>query len=198
MTTLIVGCASVCVLSYLTTSGTRWAPVGVVGALAVIVPTTTALILVWRDWDDDADVLWRTFGVGVVCALTLAQICLLLVLAARRRNLRLVLSVTVVLAVVLALTISGSLVEVIQGDLGKFIGIVAILDVLGTLVTIALAKFVGREESTEDLAAHGIVRVTLGGDQSAEVERLARATGRRSDELVAEAVDRFLHAADRA
>src|SRR4051795_12384942 len=83
LTTLIVGCASICVLCYLATAGTRWAAVGVAGAAVLVLPVVTSLSLVWLDWDlfdSDSEGTLKAFGVGVVGAVTLAQVCLLLAL----------------------------------------------------------------------------------------------------------------------
>src|SRR5690348_11263383 len=95
LTTLVVGSASICMPCTLATSGTRFAPVGVVGAVATLVPTATALHLVWQDWDHVPDGELKLFGVGVVAAVTLSQVCLLLALAGARTHLRWVLAATV-------------------------------------------------------------------------------------------------------
>src|SRR5690242_21875291 len=67
LTTLIVGCASICVLCYLATAESRWAPVGATGGLVLVLPVVASLMLVWADWDlfdDDMDGVWKGFGVG--------------------------------------------------------------------------------------------------------------------------------------
>jgi len=88
--------------------------------------------------------------------------------------------------------VSGMIIEAIDADnVWRVLGIAAILDVLGTLVTIALAKFGGRDEPAP---ARGTLQITIGADQAAELESLARRTGRPADHLVAEAVERFLGA----
>jgi len=192
LTTLIVGSTSICVLCYLATAGTRWVAIGVAGGLVVLLPLATALVLVWGDWDGDTDheVLLKTFGIGVVLAVTLAQLCLLLALAGSRRPLAFVLWATVAMAVTVAGLVCGLITEAVDGDIWKLLGIVAILDVLGTLVTISLAKFGGAEEATN--RGGGPVRVTLSPTHSAAVAERARVTGRSRDEIVAEALDRFL------
>lgn len=190
LTTLIAGCASICMLCYLATAGTRWAPVGVLGAVVLVLPTLTALMLVWSDWHGDDEGLWKSYGIGVVGAVTLAQICLLLALAAGREALAVVLWGTVALAVVLAILISGLILGEVETDsIWRVLGIVGILDVLGTLVTIALAKFGGRDESP---AGEGRLRVTLSESHSVALARLSQRTGRSAVDLVAEAVDRYV------
>jgi hypothetical protein len=197
LTTLIVGCASICVLCYLATAGTRWAAVGVTGALVLVVPVATSLVLVWVDWDffdNDMDGTMKAFGVGVLAAATLAQVCLLLALAGSRQSLAFVLWPTVGLAAVLAILVSGTILGEVDADaLWRLIGVVAILDVLGTLVTIALAKFGGRDDANPAVtAANDGVRVTLSAAHAVRIEELSRATGRSPSDLVAEAVDRYL------
>jgi hypothetical protein len=95
-------------------------------------------------------------GPGVVAAATLAQICMLLALAGDRPALGLVLWPTVGLAAVLAVLVSGTILgEVDAGDFWRLIGVIAILDVLGTLVTIALAKFgVSRHPDAASVGHH--------------------------------------------
>lgn len=198
LTTLIVGCASICVLCYLATAGTRWAPVGGLGGVVLLLPTVTALILVWSDWESHGDGLWKSYGVGVVGAVTLAQICLLLALAAARRALAVVLWSTVALASLLALLVTGLILGEIEGDsTWRLFGVVAILDVLGTLVTIALAKFTdvgdqGSARPAERVLDTTTVRLAL--DQAETLGLLAIRTGRSTDALVADAVAQYLRA----
>ena len=189
LTTLIVGCASICVLCYLATAGSPWAAVGGVGALVLVLPVVTSLVLVWHDWDDFSfpDEAWgKWFGVGAVLAATLAQICLLLALATRS-GLRFVLWSTIALATVLAVVISGMIINEVETDNGwRFIGVVAILDVLGTLVTIALAKFGRGPARFEDDP------LLLPPGLDAQLAERAAAQGRSRASLLAEAVEQFL------
>jgi F0F1-type ATP synthase assembly protein I len=189
LTTLIVGCASICVLSDLATAGTRWWPVGLVGGVVVLLPVVTALWLVWAEWGGDASGLRKAFGIGVVLAVTFAQLCLLLALAGEGR-LGAVLWPTVAVAVLVAILLS---VMILQGvddnEWWRMLGILAILDVFGTLVTIALAKFGDRGAARD---GGGRLRVTLDEDRTAALQELAHNSGRPPEELVAEAVDRLL------
>jgi hypothetical protein len=192
LTTLIVGCASICALCYLSTADTPWAPAGMLGAVVLLLPTVSALVLVWSDWNGDKEGVLKAFGVGVVGAVTLAQVCLLLASAGSRASLRLLLVATVVLAGVVAVIVSGMILGGIDADdVWRVLGIAAILDVLGTLVTIALAKFGRRDEPAPD---DGRTRITLSADRARAVGDLAARTGRSADDIVAEAVDRYLAA----
>ncbi|MCZ4500016.1 MAG: hypothetical protein JWQ74_2571 [Marmoricola sp.] len=191
LTTLVVGCTSICVLCYLATAGTPWVGVGVLGSVVVVLPTVTSLFLLWSDWDGDAEGLLKAFGIGVVGAVTLAQVCLLLALAGPRENLRPVLGATVCLAVAVAGLVSAMVVgEIDTDDVWRLLGVAAILDVLGTLVTIALARFGGREVPSPVRSRQSVI--TLAPDQALEIERLARINGVPADLLVDDAVRQYL------
>ena len=192
LTTLIVGCASICALCYLSTAGTRWVAAGITGAVVLVLPTVSALIMTWSDWNGDEEGLLKAFGIGVVGAVTLAQVCLLLALAGSREALRLLLGATVVLALTVAAIVSGLILGEVDADgVWRLLGVLAILDVLGTLVTVALAKFGGRDEPAP---YDGRSRITLSADRARAIGDLAAQTGRSRDDLVAEAVDRYLAA----
>ncbi len=191
LTTLTVGITSVAVLCYLATSETRYAPVGVAGGVAVLLPLSTALWLIWVDTGmNDSDVTWKAFGVGVVVAATLAQVSLLLVLAGSRAGLRPLLGGTLVLATILAVLVSTMILGADGSDgLWRVVGIVAILDVLGTVVTMALAVFGGARRPSP---VAGSRAVDLPASLVGALEERAHATGRSCDDLVAEAVAGYL------
>jgi hypothetical protein len=196
LTTLIVGCASICMLCYLATGGTRWAAVGGIGAVVLVLPVMTALVLVWGETSLDSEGLWKGFGVGVVTALTLAQICMLLAATGGREQIGVVLWPTVGLAVLVAVLVAGMILGQEGPDaLLRLLGVLAILDVLGTLVTIALARFGVRNAIGSRVAGHsGGLQVTLYGAQATDIADLSRLTARSPSELVAEAVNRYLRA----
>lgn len=189
LTTLIVGCASICALSYLATTGTRWSRVGAAGGVVLVVPVVTALVLVWSDSGGDSEGVLKTFGIGVVLAVTCAQVCLLLALAGDGR-LGLVLWSTVAVTVLVAVLVSAMIVDGLGGnDPWRLLGILAILDVLGTVVTVALARFSDRATPrTSDQR----LRVTLDERRTAALGRLAAAAGVSPEDLVGRAVDRLL------
>lgn len=189
LTTLIVGSASICVLCYLATSGTRWALVGFAGVVVLVLPVVTALLLVWSDWNGDGESTLKAFGAGVVLALTLAQLSLLLALAGDGR-LGAILWPTIAVAAAVAAMVSAMILGAVDGDdVWRILGVLAILDVLGTLVTIALAKFADRGAArTRD---HRL-RVVLSTDQTVALTRLSAASGRSPEDLVGDAVDRML------
>lgn len=185
LTTLLVGVASVAVLCYLATGGTPFQAVGVAGGVVVVVPVVTALALIWGDLGPDPDdLVGRTFGVGTTVSATLAQASLLLVLGGRARSaVRWLLAGTLVLAAVLAVGLS--VILVVQDDppgpVLRGLGVVAILDVLGTVVVSALSRFGDRPDR---------VAVSISEEVAA---RLDAARGERSrEEVVRAAVEAWL------
>lgn len=143
LTTLVVGVTSVLTLCYLAVSGTRYQPVAVLGGVAALVAAVTVLDLVWAHWQHDPGVaLVRTFGVSGILALTLAQFTLLLALALRGGEVTRVTGATLVLGSALAVMMCATVLGWQPGDVAvRVVGVVAILDVLGTVVTTALGLF---------------------------------------------------------
>jgi len=192
LTTVLIGSGSIAMLCCLATDETPYRWVGVLGGLTVLVPVVTGLLMIWQSWDDNSDWgLLRTFGVGTTLAITLAQICLLLALAHGRPSLRLLLWGTVALALVLGGTVSAMIIGETGSDgVARFLGVVAILDVLGTVVTIALARFGSSAPTarrTRETMAVGLPTALVG-----RLDVYAAHTGVSRDALVVEAVDQFL------
>ena len=198
LTTLLIGSGSIAMLCCLATDETPYRWVGVLGGLTVLVPVTTGLLMIWQSWDGQDEGMLQTFGVGTTLGVTVAQICLLLALAHDRRTLRLLLWGTVVLALVLGGTVSSMIIgQTATDSSARFVGVVAILDVLGTVVTIALARF---GSSAPAVMRHGGVprTFTLPDAVAARVTARAAVTGRTPEEVVVEAVDHLLAEQDRA
>jgi F0F1-type ATP synthase assembly protein I len=187
LTTLLVGVVSIAVLCFLTTAGRRSQPVGVIGGVTVLVPLVTGLLLIWVDSNNGLDEsMVKTFAVSGIVAATLAQICLLLAPDGRDSPLaRRMLAVTIGLAALLALLASLLVLGVHPGNDGFYraVGVVAILDVLGTVVGAALLKF--GPGATSDHVPGGPVLV-LPPDVAAALAERAAATGRSRDEVAAE------------
>lgn len=189
MTTLLVGVASVLVLCYLATAGAWFQPVGLVGGVVLVAPVVAALVMLWADWEGDPPLaVVRTFGVGGILAGTLAQASLLLVLVRDRAGaVRHLLSVTLALAAVLA-GLTSALVLGLEPDddvYPRIVGVVAILDVLGTVVVSALTRF------GPTSAPHGTT-VAVPADLAARLDARAEVAGRTRDEIVTEALERYL------
>lgn len=196
MTTLLVGVVSIAVLCYLATAGKPFQAVGVGGGLVVLVPLVTALLMIWGDVQrGPSETALRVFGVGAIVAATLAQASLLLALGEIARPLaRRVLVGTLVLAALLAV-LASALVTGYEPDGDGFyrvLGVVAILDVLGTVVAAALMKF-GPGEPARGGADAGL---TLPPGLAARLDEHAARTGRSRDDVAVTAIERYLGSAE--
>jgi hypothetical protein len=192
LTTLLVGVVSVSVLCYLATAETPYQPVGVAGGVVVLVPLVSALVMIWSDYSEaPPEWLGKAFGVGAVVAASLAQASLLLAMAVRARPVvRRVLAGTLVMATVLAGMISYLILGSEPRDTLYFrvLGIVAILDVLGTVVVAALTRFGRGTVRPAPPPAALAVPPAL----AARIVDRAERCGRRPEDLVHEAVERYL------
>ena len=184
LTTVIVGVESVAVLCYLAVSGHRLAVVGLVGAAASFLASALALWMTWGG--NDSSGASDTFGVALTIAASLAQVSLLLSLAGRDRAGAALVGTLLAIAV-----LAGMIVLPIVDDTGlgdgywRAFGVVAILDVLGTVVLIAVGVF--RKRPSETAADHVLT--------SAVEQRLldaARERGTSPSQLVSDALDAFL------
>jgi F0F1-type ATP synthase assembly protein I len=194
LTTLLVGAVSIAVLCYLATAGRPSQPVGVAGGLIVLVPLVTALLMIWGDVEHGpSEGVLKTFGVGTAVAATLAQASLLLTVGERGRpGVRRILVGTLALAAALAAMVSALIAGYTPPEGGyyhRILGVVAILDVLGTLVVAALMKL-----GSGDLQ-RARADVRLPHDLAESVAQLATKSGQSSDEVVAAAVRLYLQEA---
>jgi F0F1-type ATP synthase assembly protein I len=199
LTTLLVGVVSIAALCYLATAGRRSQPVGVAGGAIVLVPFATALLMIWGNVEDrPSEGLLKAFAIGAIVAATLAQACVLLVLAERgRTGVRRILLTTLVLAGALAVMTSSLVLGYTPSESGYFfrvLGVVAILDVLGTVVVAALMKFGAGDVAAAPARA---ADPTLGGirlpaDLAEGVSDLAARSGQSREEVVAAAVRDYL------
>jgi F0F1-type ATP synthase assembly protein I len=190
LTTLLVGAVSIAVLCYLATAGRPSQPVGVAGGLIVLVPLVTALLMIWGDVEHGpSEGVLKTFGVGTAVAATLAQASLLLTVGERGRpGVRRILVGTLALAAMVSALIAGYTPPE-GGYYHRILGVVAILDVLGTLVVAALMKL-----GSGDLQ-RARADVRLPHDLAESVAQLATKSGQSSDEVVAAAVRLYLQEA---
>jgi hypothetical protein len=187
LTTLLVGVVSVHVLCYLATAEGVYRPVGVAGGAAVLVPLVAGLSMIWADWWNEVPIaLGRTFGVGSVVAVSLAQACLLFVVATGRGPLvRGLLAGTLVVATVLGGLVSALILgfEPQGSAYARLVGVVAIFDVLGTVVVAALAKFGGPGRENE------AVRMVVPPDLAALVTARADALGQRPEDYLRDVLE---------
>ncbi|TSD68504.1 hypothetical protein [Aeromicrobium piscarium] len=192
LTTTIVGVAALAALCYLASSASSWWLAGAAGAVVAVVPVTISLVLVWGDWSY-SDGWWRTYGVSMTLALTLAQISLLAGLTgdARRRQRWLLISTALIAAAVAAVIIMLLLSDGgIGDDVMRLLGVLAILDALGSITLIALRVFGGRVPSS---ARRGPEPFVLDAGRSTRLRRLATAHGVSADLML----DRLLTEAER-
>lgn len=187
LTTLLAGVSSIAVLCYLATGGTRFQTVGVVGGLAALVPLATGLAIIWGDpvWGDDDGPL-KAFGVGAIVAGSLAQVCLLLAVAGRARpGVRGLLVATVAVITLMAAQTSLLVLEIGQFDDAylRILGVVAILDVLGTVVVAALGR-----TTSED----GVRTLGVPDDLAAQVSAYAARSGQQPATVVRQAIEQYL------
>jgi hypothetical protein len=190
LTTLLVGTVSIAVLCYLSTAGGRYQPVGVAGGVAVVVPFVTGLLLIWmRASDTTGDTIVKVFGVGTVVAATLAQASLMLSLGSRaeqrvKQTIWATLGLAAVLAVMVSLLILG--LDPSSDFYVRVLGVVAILDVLGTVVATALARF-GTARAREADRPTGFV--ALPGPLMARLHEEEQRTGLSATAIVTEALE---------
>lgn len=198
LTTLLVGVVSIAVLCYLTTAGRPTQPVGVVGGVVVLVPLVFGLLLIWGNPGDGVDTFWvKTFGIGSIVAATIAQVCLLLLPGSRANPLaRRLLLATIGLAALLALMTSLMVLDVHPGDdtYVRGVGIVAILDVLGTVVGAALTRFGPDAGGPLPGAADQGTTLVLPPDLAAALTAAAVRAGRSRDDLAADVLRAHLAA----
>ncbi|NYJ02491.1 hypothetical protein HNR19_003189 [Nocardioides thalensis] len=190
LTTLVIGIESVAVLCYLAVAGRPLAFVGGLGAVVSLVATGTALLLVWgREPEFDSDI-WKLLGVSITLAATLAQASLLIGLV-RRPHLQPPLWLTMAAAGVVALMILGPILQESDpgGDYWRVFGVVAILDVLGTLVLVALAAFGRRADAPVIAAGHPSQLVALSPVLQRRIAEVAAARGVTTSQVVEEALD---------
>lgn len=191
LTTLLVGVTSIAVLCYLATADTPFRLVGIAGGLASVPTLGMGLLLVWtRIGDANESLSWKSFGIGSVASTSLAQVALLLVLAASAAPyVRGLLAGTLAAIAWVAVHVSTIILGADVSDMSvRLLGVVAILDVLGTVVVAALGKF-GRR------AAEGRVdRLVVPPDLALRVVERARTTGQRPDDVLRSALDAHLGA----
>jgi hypothetical protein len=186
LTTVIVGVESVAMLCYLALAGHRLAVVGAAGALVSLVAFALALWLTWGHSMVDGDALWTTFGVAVTVAASLAQASLLLALAGKHRigpGLVATLAAITVVAVMTSIPILDG--SELSDAYWRVFGVVAILDVLGTVVLTAIGAFGRRpDQDTEP-------RLLTTAVESRLLEA-ATELGTSPSQLITEALDAFL------
>jgi len=148
-TTLIIGIFSITSLASLRTLESESAPERSFSKISVLMSMAAFVLvagLIWMDWQDSSEVLWKAAWTLTVLAISSAHVCLLLPLIKRSKNLR-----TIIISTVAFIAIVAGLILYLvlrnwddnePGDLYyRALGVFAILDVLGTIVAPIMAKF---------------------------------------------------------
>ncbi len=188
LTTLIVGVQSVAALCYLSLAGHRLAWLGLVGGAVSVVASGLALVVTWGN---DGESVLEVFGISVTIAASLAQAALLLSLAGRQRIGPVLAGTLALLAAVAGMVMMGILgVGDPGGGYARLLGVLAILDVLGTVVVIATAVF-GRGREPRPLADDSEPRL-LSAALEHRVRDAARDRGTSPAQLISDALDDFL------
>jgi len=188
LTTLIVGLQSVAALCYLSLSGHRLAPVGVAGGVVSVVASGLALVLTWGG---DSEGAVRAFGVAVTIAASLAQASLLLALAGRER-VDALLGATLAAITIVALLVLVPILDVGDpgGGFARVLGVLAILDVLGTVLVSATALF-GRGRTPGPRTSDTEPRL-LSPALEVRLRDAARDRGTSPSQLISDALDNYL------
>lgn len=172
LTTVLFGAFSITALCHLAIADRAMRVVGVIGLIASALGLITGLVLIWSPWDSPGLENWfRVFGVAGVVAVSFAHANLLLLLAGRKRPaIRYGLMATLVAIGIVALMLILPIVTDgdIPGEDGdlywRVFGVVAILDVLGTVVVPVLALFL------RDASDSGRVRNAQHGAHAAHAD----------------------------
>lgn len=192
--TMLIGVVSMAALSYLAPSGARGRLLGAAGGVVVLVPLVSGLMVIWGP--PGTDLTLKLFATGALVAVPLAQGCLLLATAGeslrRHRSAHIVFVATLACATALsAMSLPWIWIEgFYPGEAySRAQGVLAILDVLGTVVALALLMLpnLQRALNRDDGAAGGVPR-SLPDDVWQQIGDLARSTGRPADEVVRHAV----------
>ncbi|CAN5231849.1 hypothetical protein BH11ACT4_BH11ACT4_11910 [soil metagenome] len=194
-TTLVVAAFGATMLCHFAIAGRPVRAVGFVGIAVSAAALAGALVTIWAELPEQISTPWqRTLWVLTVAALSLAQVNLLLLLAAQHRLvLRIGLPVTVAavvaVGVLISLTIaSGGDIPGSNGDAyWRAVGIIAIIDGLGT-IALPVVRAILRDRPA------GTVRIPV--DLPAELADAVRAesqgSGRTVDAVIAEALESAL------
>ena len=192
LTTLVVAAFSITALCHLAIAGrtVRW--VGYVGILASTAALVPAIVLIWADLADVEGDWTKALLTLTVLAVSLAQANLLLLLAGRRQpavraGLGLTLLFIVTIAVLLWLPIlTDGDIPGDNEDYWRAFGVIAILDVLGTIVLPILGLVLRTRRPASALVLH------LPSELAERLDAEAKSSGMDRDAAALAALDRAL------
>jgi len=144
MTTLTIGGYSLtglcCSVLY---EKRKFTPLALSGMIISIIGFLYTVLVIWEAIDFDNDFTWQALIILIVLAASTAHSCLLLLIKSEKSLVNGALSATIIFISIVALML---IILVLNefGDVGEFyyrlLGVFAILDVLGTIVTPILNK----------------------------------------------------------
>ncbi len=200
-TTLALAGFSITSLCHLAVVGRALQVVGYIGIAASAGAFLAATVLIWSDWSSDFDssAWWKALGVFTVLAISLAHANLLLLLGARKRQaIRIGLFVTlatialVALMLILPILTDGD----IPGDNGdgywRVLAVLAILDVLGTIVLPVASIFLRDDAGVAGLPA--TVSLALPDELAGRLAQAADASGSTREAVAIAALEAHLPA----
>jgi len=143
MTTLTIGGYSLtglcCSVLY---EKRKFAPLALFGIVISVIGFIYTILLIWEFidfWDEDS---WKALIIFLVLAFSTAHSCLLLLIKSNKSLVNIALSATLIFISIVALMLIIMVLN--EFDLGEFsfrlLGVFAILDVLGTIITPILNK----------------------------------------------------------
>lgn len=187
LTTLLLAGFSITVLCHLAVVGRALQAVGFVGVAVSGVALVAGLLLIWAELYS-SEGAWKTFGIFGILSVSFAHANLLLLLGQRRNTVvRTLLYLTVAFVGLVALLICLPILT--NGDIPgydgewywRFFGVVAILDVLGSIVLPVTGRLLRDErrirlelELTEELDARLTAAAAGGSREAAALAALER------------------------
>jgi hypothetical protein len=184
-TTAVVGLASVSILCHLAIVGRAIRVIGFVGIAASIVAFITTMVMIWTSWGDnwEAQNQWgKALLLSALLAGFLAQANLLLLLSTRKHPIiRYALLATFV--AISAVYVSVALLSLTDGHIadgwnegfGRMVGVFAILDALGTVLSPVLGLVLKSKEPADlDVAAENVtISVAISAEAAARLSTAA-------------------------
>ncbi len=204
LTTVTIGVFGITILCHLAIVGRAARLVGLIGLVTSLAAIVPPLVLIWTPWSSftSSGEWWKAFGVLTVLAVSLAQANLLLLLVGRPQPaIRIILWVTLAMMAILAIMIilpiatEGEIPGGAGEDYWRWFGVVAILDVLGT-VTLPVVGLVLKPRRQSGVAAEAAAetlaapRIPIPADLARRIAVSAAAVGVDPERHALDALDR--------
>ena len=169
LTTTAVGGASILALAnVIPWESRRWHPIGPCGLVAVCLGLLLSLVGIWKPETGEPEWFYKVMSISIVLAVALSHIGLLS-LARLTRKFEKIRIFTVVVIIVLAAQICWSIVAETDNEFWyRLMGVVAILDVCGTIAVPVLHRISAIPASTGEIAT----TVSLTCPKCGKLERL--------------------------